>query len=157
MIGGSGWLAALGCIYTTWGVRSLTSPCPNSTTRPSLRITLKSERSHDQPVMRRCVYSSCSYGPLLRTASGRPRTPTTCCRVMPGSSLDICSPVVQAERRETTEIVSNSAFMHAPCIRSGGKLARRFTEQPAAPSRDGFPRQHNLQACSFGLNDPAGA
>jgi len=32
---------------------------------------------------------------------------------MPGSSLDICSPVVQAERRETTENVSNIAFMHA--------------------------------------------
>jgi hypothetical protein len=47
------------------------------------------------------------------TASGRPRTPTTCCRVMPGSSLDICSPVVQAERREAIEIVSNITFMHA--------------------------------------------
>jgi hypothetical protein len=32
---------------------------------------------------------------------------------MPGSSLDICSPVVQAERRETTEIVSNITFTHA--------------------------------------------
>jgi hypothetical protein len=67
----------------------------------------------DQPVMRRCVYPSCSYGPLLRTASGRPRIPTTCCRVIPGSSLDICSPIVRAERRETTENVSNIAFTQA--------------------------------------------
>src|SRR6266536_6492666 len=111
---GWGWLAALACcVYTTWGLRFLISPCPNSTTRPSLRITLKSERSHDQPVMRRCVYSSCSYGPLLRTASGRPRIPTTCCRVMPGSIPDIFSPVVHAEKRETTERASNVVFMHA--------------------------------------------
>ena len=55
------------------GLLFLMSPCPNSTTRPSLRITLKSERSHDQPVTRRCGYPSCSYGPLLRTASGQPR------------------------------------------------------------------------------------
>jgi hypothetical protein len=111
MIGRSGWLGASECIYTTWGLRSLISPSPNSTTRPSLRITLKSERSYDQPVMRRCVYSSCSYGPLLRTASGRPRIPTTCCRVMPGSSFDIFSPVVHAEKRETTERASNNVFM----------------------------------------------
>jgi hypothetical protein len=124
MTGRSGWLGASDCIYTTWGVRSLTSPCPNSTTRPSLRITLKSERSHDQPVMRRCVYSSCSYGPLLRTASGRPRIPTTCCRVMPGSSLDICSPVVQAERRETTERARNSVFTGGWSIRSRWELRR---------------------------------
>jgi len=62
--------------------------------------------------------------PLLRTASGRPRIPTTCWRVIPGSRPDIFSPVVQAEKRETTAIVSNIAFMHACLIGSAGKLAR---------------------------------
>jgi len=95
------------------GLLFLISPCPNSTTRPSLRITLKSERSYDQPVTRRCVYSSCSYGPLLPTASGRPRIPTTCCRVIPGSRPDIFSPVVQADKTETTETVSKIVLMHA--------------------------------------------
>lgn len=80
--------------------------------------------------------------------------------VLPGGvdeaiAIALSGDVRQRGQREHAGSQQRSPHFHARLrIRSDGKLARQFTERPATPSRDEFPKPRNLSVSFAGLNDP---